>query len=88
MIPATFYPAFVGGTTLGSGLNASLLRKIQIVDFWLGDLFGVTMQLVQGSPSGSSASAGTHGGPGDAADVQLVDGHGHNPGVDVYSWRR
>lgn len=84
MIPATFHPAFVGGATLGSGLNASLLRKIQIVDFWLGDLFGATMQLVQGSPSGSSASGGTHAGPGDAGDLQLVDSHGHSPGTDVY----
>lgn len=81
--PASFRPAFVGGS-LGSGLNASLLRKIQILAYWLGIIFpGTTIQYVQGSPSGSSVSGGTHAGPGDAVDLEILVG-GRRAPVGVY----
>jgi hypothetical protein len=44
---------------------------------------GYTIRLVQGSPSGSTASGGTHLGPGDAADLALVDKTGAAPGIAV-----
>jgi len=70
--PTVWRPAFVGGS-LGSGLNASLLRKLQILAYWLGAIFpGATFTYVQGSPSGSGASGGTHTGPGDAADLEVL----------------
>lgn len=82
VVPTTFHPQFVG--SLGSGLNASLLRKIQIISHWLDKVFpGFTIRLVQGSPSGSTASGGTHLGPGDAADLELVDASGAAPGLAV-----
>ena len=71
--PTTWRPAFVGGPTLGSGLDASLLRKLQIAAYWLDRIYpGYVIDLVQGSPSGSSASGGTHAGPGDAADLEVL----------------
>jgi len=83
IVPSTFRPAFVGGN-LGSGLNPSLLRKIQLVQYWLDRQYGdVTLQLVQGSPSGSGESGGTHLGPGDAADLELVDQFGRTPATFV-----
>lgn len=82
VVPTTFRPPFVG--SLGSGLNDSLLRKIQIVSFWLDPVFpGIKIQLVQGSPSDSAASGGTHDGPGDAADLALVDKFGQAPNLQV-----
>lgn len=84
--PISWRPAFVGGPTLGSGLNASLLRKVQIVQFMLGLIFpGVVLQLVQGSPSGSKLSGGTHGGPGDFGDFILVETFGgRSPALKVW----
>jgi len=85
IVPTSFRPRFVGGRNLGSGINASLIRKTQLVQFWLDQQYaGVTVRLVQGSPSGSSASGGTHLGPGDAADYQLVDSLGRSPSVNVW----
>jgi len=85
IVPTSFRPRFVGGPNLGSGINASLIRKTQLVQFWLDQQYaGVTVRLVQGSPSGSSASGGTHLGPGDAADYQLVDSLGRSPSVNVW----
>lgn len=82
--PTFWRPAFVGGPSLGSGLNASLLRKLQILAYWLGIIFpGVDIELVQGSPSGSVASGGTHAGPGDAADLQILV-NGNRAPVGVY----
>lgn len=77
IVPTTFRPRFVGGN-LGSGLNPSLLRKLQIALFWLNQEFSssYTLDYIQGSPSGSSASGGTHLGPGDATDGELVDSRG------------
>lgn len=69
--PTGWRPAFVGGS-LGSGLNASLLRKLQIGFYWLGLIFvGVVLEYIQGSPSGSILSGGTHAGPGDATDLRI-----------------
>lgn len=83
--PTMWRPAFVGGPTLGSGLNASLLRKLQIAAYWLDKIFpGYVIDLVQGSPSGSSASGGTHAGPGDAGDFTIRDGRGNNAPTKVY----
>jgi hypothetical protein len=64
-------PAFVGGPSLGSGLNSSALRKLQILNYWLTIIFvGYVVELVQGSPSGGLLSGGTHAGPGDAGDIR------------------
>ena len=83
--PTMWRPAYVGGPTLGSGLNASLLRKLQIAAYWLDEIFpGYVVDLVQGSPSGSSASGGTHGGPGDAGDFTIRDARGNNAPTKVY----
>lgn len=85
VVPSTFRPQFVGPRTLGSGLNASMIRKAQIVQFWLDQQYaGVTVRLFQGSPSGSSASGGTHLGPGDAGDFVLVDFLGRSPSIRVW----
>lgn len=70
--PGGWRPTFVGGAGLGAGLDLFTLRKLQILRFWLSLIFpGVTILLVQGSPSGSSKSGGTHAGPGDAFDITL-----------------
>lgn len=83
--PTMWRPAYVGGPTLGSGLNASLLRKLQIAAYWLEKIYpGYVIDLVQGSPSGSSASGGTHGGPGDAGDFTIRDARGNNAPTKVY----
>jgi len=85
IVPTTFRPRFVGSAGLGAGLNPSLIRKTQLAAFWLDQQYaGVTIRLVQGSPSGSSASGGTHLGPGDAADYVLVDSLGRSPSVNVW----
>jgi len=84
IVPTSFRPRFVGGN-LGSGINASMLRKTQLVQFWLDQQYaGVTIDYIQGSPSGSSASGGTHLGPGDAADFGLTDSLGRSPSVNVW----
>jgi len=85
IVPTTFHPEFVGGPNLGAGINPSLVRKVQIVQFWLDQEYaGVTVELFQGSPSGSSASGGTHLGPGDAGDFVLTDSLGRSPSVAVW----
>lgn len=71
--PTTWRPAFVGGPTLGSHLDLMTLRKVQILFYWLALIFpGAVIQLVQGSPSGSDKSGGTHRGPGDAGDLYIL----------------
>ena len=58
------WPRFAGSARNGRTLSAGLTRKAQIVE----QLTGVKLTLIQGSPSDSDASAGTHRGPGNAAD--------------------
>jgi len=86
IVPTSFRPRFVGGPKLGAGINPSLIRKTQLVQFWLDQQYaGVEIRLFQGSPSGSSASGGTHLGPGDAADFILVDYLGRSPSIRVWT---
>ena len=85
IVPTSFHPRFVGGPKLGSGINPSMLRKTQLVQFWLDQQYaGVEIRQVQGSPSYSSASGGVHGGKGNAEDFVLVDSLGRSPSVNVW----
>jgi hypothetical protein len=85
IVPTSFRPAFVGSKGLGSGINPSMIRKTQIVQFWLDQEYaGVTIRQFQGSPSYSGASAGIHGGPGDFQDFVLVDSLGRSPATKVW----
>lgn len=87
------FPRFIGGPNLGSNLNASMTAKAEAVGVLLAIIFpGVRPYLVQGSPSGSSASGGTHAGPGDAADFvyRYTDGRAGNLAVYLMAsllWR-
>lgn len=83
--PTMWRPTFVGGPGLGSNLNDSMIAKSGIVGTLLAIIFpGVVIYLVQGSPSGSSASGGTHLGPGDAGDFEYRYADGRAGNLSVY----
>lgn len=55
------FPRFIGGPTLGSNLGNVTTAKAALVRQFLRIIFpGIEMYMVQGSPSGSPASGGTH----------------------------
>lgn len=58
------WPRFVGNAGLADTLSPSLTAKAQLVE----KIHDVRLYLVQGSPSWSSKSGGTHAGAGNAAD--------------------
>lgn len=80
------FPRFIGGKGLSSNLGWSMTAKTAIVGQMLGIIFpGILVFLVQGSPSGSSASGGTHVDEiGDAGDFVYRYADGRAAGLGVY----
>jgi hypothetical protein len=79
------FPRFIGGPNLGSNLNGSMTAKAAIVGMLLAIIFpGIVVYLVQGSPSGSPLSGGTHVDDGDAGDFVYRYPDGRAVGLAVY----
>lgn len=79
------FPLFLGGPSLGSNLNLSMTAKVAIVQRFLNIIFpGLVIYLVQGSPSGSSASGGTHLEDGTAGDFVYRYSSGKAVGLKEY----
>lgn len=79
------FPRFIGGPNLGSNLNDSMTAKAAIVGQLLAIMFpGIVVYLVQGSPSGSPASGGTHVDQGDAGDFTYGYPDGRAAGLVTY----
>ena len=67
-IPLIPWRPYWGVSSNANTLSATLTAKAKIVE----EQTGITLALVQGAPSGSSKSAGTHLGWGNAADWSIV----------------